>query len=118
MKNINIEEEKRIFAQNLLYYMNILGLRQKDISTIAGVSAPTVSEWLARKKMPRMDKVSLLAKHFGVNKSDLVEEKEKPAISSERERLIKQANELLGRYSEEDLAWVLQMLERVPPSEK
>lgn len=46
------------------------------------------------------------------------EEKEKPAISSERERLIKQANELLGRYSEEDLAWVLQMLERVPPSEK
>ena len=43
--------------------------------------------------------------------------KEKPAISSERERKIKRATELLERYSEEDLGLVLQMLERIP-SEK
>lgn len=117
MSNIG---NKETMAKNLAYYLERSNMTQREMAEVVGVAASTFNDWMKAKKYPRIDKIEIMANYFGISKSDLIEEKEnkKPAISSERERLIKQANELLGRYSEEDLAWVLQMLERVPPSEK
>lgn len=68
------------------------------------------------------DRLVMIADYLGVSCDYLMgtenTKKETPTVTSERDRKIKRATELLERYSEEDLAWVLQMLERMPPSEK
>lgn len=66
---------KDVFAANLRRYMEQTGKTQRDIAKIAEVSPPTVNDWLHSKKYPRIDKIERLAKHFGILKSDLIEEK-------------------------------------------
>lgn len=70
---MNFEWSNEIFAENLRWYKDEANMNQKEIAAVAGVSSPTVSEWLCAKKMPRMDKVEKLANHFGIQKSDLLE---------------------------------------------
>lgn len=66
---------KEVFAKNLQYYLNISGKTQKEVAQEVGVSAPTMSDWVSGKKYPRIDKIELLAKQFGILKSDLIENK-------------------------------------------
>ena len=68
---------KEVFAKNLNIYMNQFDLNQKQIAEIAGVSPPTVNDWIKARKYPRIDKIDILADHFGVLKSDLTEDKAK-----------------------------------------
>ena len=83
---------KEVFAKNLRYYMEQKGKTQKELSEIVGVSAPTMNDWLKAKKYPRIDKIEILANYFGILKSDLIEEKEKPTnddgLSENRKALI------------------------------
>ena len=82
---------KEVFAANLKRYMDQWGKSQKELAEIAGVSAPTMHDWLKAKKYPRIDKIEILANYFGILKSDLIEEKEKPAdsgLSESRKALI------------------------------
>lgn len=73
---------KSIFATNLKKYMALNNVTRRDLCAALGFSYYTVSDWCNGKKYPRMDKVEILAKYFGIQKSDLieenVEEKEKP----------------------------------------
>lgn len=69
------EWSKEVFAKNLTYYMEQSGKNQKELAQVAGVSAPTLNEWIKAKKFPRIDKIQRLADYFGVLKSDLIEEK-------------------------------------------
>ena len=64
-----------VFAKNLRYYMESRGKNQKELAEIVGVSAPTMNDWLKAKKYPRIDKIEIMAKYFGILKSDLIEEK-------------------------------------------
>ena len=66
---------KEVFAANLRRYMEQRGKSQKELAEIAGVSAPTMHDWLKAKKYPRIDKIEMLANYFGILKSDLIEEK-------------------------------------------
>lgn len=66
---------KEVFATNLRYYMESRGKSQKELAEIAGVSAPTVNDWLKAKKYPRIDKIEKMSNYFGILKSDLIEEK-------------------------------------------
>ena len=82
------EYDKTIFARNLNQCMEEKGVKQTDICALLSVSKSTVSSWCSGEKMPRMDKVETLADYFGIQKSDLIEEKgaftqkeEAPAIS-------------------------------------
>lgn len=68
---------KEVFAKNLRFYMERAGLNQKEVAEIAGVSAPTVNDWLKAKKYPRIDKIEKLSNYFRILKSDLIEEKTK-----------------------------------------
>ena len=72
---MKFEWSNEIFAENLRRYKDEANLSQKELAAIAGVSSPTVSEWLHGKKMPRMDKVERIANYFGIEKSDLLERK-------------------------------------------
>ena len=65
---------KKVFAKNLNYYLRKSGDRQLDIANVAKVSQGTVSDWLKQRSYPRMDKIQLLAEHWGIEMADLVEE--------------------------------------------
>lgn len=66
---------KEIFAKNLRYYIERSGKTQKDFAEIVGVAYSTFNDWINAKKYPRIDKIEILANYFGIQKSDLIEEK-------------------------------------------
>lgn len=66
---------KEIFARNLRYYIDRSGKTQKDFADIVGVAYSTFNDWMNAKKYPRIDKIEILANYFGIQKSDLIEEK-------------------------------------------
>lgn len=73
-------DNKALFAANLNKYMRKYNKSRRDISEALRISYYTVSDWCVGKKYPRMDKVEKLAMFFGIQKSDLIEDKtEKPA---------------------------------------
>lgn len=68
---------KEVFAENLTYYLNKFNKSQKEVADILNVSTSTFNDWMKAKKYPRIDKIEMLAKYFGVLKSDLIEKKMK-----------------------------------------
>ena len=50
------------------------GLSQKELARIAGVSDKAVSTWESGSKEPRMGAVQKIADHFGLKKSNLIED--------------------------------------------
>ena len=93
---------KEIFARNLRKYMEGMGKTQRDMAAIVGVSTATFSEWINAKKFPRIDKIEMLANYFGIQKSDLIEDK-KPSAESSEELLDKEIIERLMSLSPEEL---------------
>ena len=71
------DDYKRIFAKKLNFYMAKCGKTQNDLVHDFGYRASTVSDWCNGKKLLRMDKIQALADYFGVEKSDLIEDKPK-----------------------------------------
>lgn len=69
------EDYRRIFARNLSRYMELCNKKQADIINDLGINKSAVSTWINGTRMPRMDKVQALADYFGINKSDLLEDK-------------------------------------------
>lgn len=75
------EKERQIFSKNLNYYMQKNNKTQTDLIDDLKINKSTISTWCNGTKMPRMGKIQTLADYFGINKSDLVEEK--PSLSDE-----------------------------------
>lgn len=94
--------DKTIFARNLNYYLAKNGESQIDIVRFLGVSKSTVSAYCSGSQVPRIDKIELLAQHFGIQKSDLIDEKQPP-----------EAGEL------SDIAMqIAKMVDRLPPESR
>lgn len=68
---------KAIMAKNIQYYMDINKKTRNDICTDLGFSYTTFCDWVNAKTYPRIDKIELMANYFGIEKSDLVEDKSK-----------------------------------------
>ncbi len=66
---------KEIMAKNIKYYMNKNKIRSTDVCGTLKIPMPTFSDWINAKTYPRIDKIELMANYFGIEKSDLVEEK-------------------------------------------
>ena len=66
---------KKVFAENLKYYIAVKGILQKDVAAAVRVSQGTITDWLSCRSYPRMDKIQLLAEYFEIQMSDLVEER-------------------------------------------
>ena len=74
---------KDIFSTNLNRKMEEAKKTRRDISEALSISYYTVTDWVKGKKMPRMDKVEMLAKYFGCLISDLIEEEKNSPQKSE-----------------------------------
>lgn len=117
------DRNKEIMAANIKKYMERKGVTNQQLCDALGFKYTTFIDWTKGVTYPRMPKIEAMANYFGIKKSDLIEEKmpeenKKPTVTSERERKIMRATELLQEYSEEDLLWVIQMLEKMSPKEK
>ena len=66
---------KEIMAKNIKYYMDKNGIRPTDICGTLKIPMATFSDWINAKTYPRIDKIELIANYFGIEKSDLVEER-------------------------------------------
>lgn len=73
---------KQVFAKNLETYMKINNIDRSQLCTALGIKYPTVSAWLSASKYPRIDKIEMLANYFGIQKSDLIENKEHQMVSN------------------------------------
>jgi len=62
------------------------------MADIVGVSSSTFNDWIKGKKYPRIDKIEFMANYFGIQKSDLIEDKKESSpneeILTEGERLM------------------------------
>lgn len=69
------DEQKLIFSKNLNKYLAVTNKTQKEVAEKINVSPQTFNTWCQGIALPRMGKVQLLADYFGINKSDLIDEK-------------------------------------------
>ncbi len=69
---------KKIFSNNLKHYMELNKKDRNEICNLLGFKYSTFSDWYNGNKYPRIDKIEILANYFGIEKSDLIEDKNKP----------------------------------------
>lgn len=70
-------KSKEIFSANLENLMSSRGIDRNKLCSDLGLKYTTVRDWLKGITYPRIGKIELLADYFGVNKSDLIEDKSK-----------------------------------------
>lgn len=68
---------KEIFSRNLKYYMIINNKTRNDVCKDLGFKYTTFTDWYNGNIYPRIDKIEMLANYFRIEKSDLIENKEK-----------------------------------------
>ena len=98
---------KEIFAKNLRYFVERSGKSQKDIAEYVGVAASTFNDWAKAKKYPRIDKIEILANYFGIQKSDLIEEKMTEEKEKDNEALV---NFIVRMRTDKDFFYVVETL--------
>lgn len=62
------------FSTNIKLLRDRFSLHQEDIAKIAGVTNKAVSTWESGKRQPKMGIVQLLANHFNLSVSNLIED--------------------------------------------
>ena len=66
---------REVFSRNLQRYMDLNHLSRSDVCAALGFKYSTFTDWVNGNKYPRIDKIEMLANYFGVEKSDLIENK-------------------------------------------
>lgn len=110
---------KEVLARNLTMYLHRSGKSQREMAEIMGVSSSTFNDWANGRKYPRIDKIEFLANYFGIQKSDLIENKEKNSPDelqlTEGERTLLN---LFRKVPEDRQQMVLQMIQAALSSPK
>ena len=73
-------ENAVIFSRNLRHYVKLFGKTGKEIADAIDVSPASISYWMSGKKYPSSDNIELLARYFGIQKSDLIEERDRKKV--------------------------------------
>lgn len=66
---------KEIMAKNIRHYMDLHGKSRNDMCEALAVKYTTFTDWVNGNTYPRIDSIELMANYFGIEKSDLVEER-------------------------------------------
>lgn len=101
-------EYKIIFSKNLKKYMQLNNKTQQDLIKDLGLSSSTVSNWCTGQKLPRMNKIEMLASYFGINKSDLLEEKNSNKPIDEDIIRIERARSQMNSEDKENMMTILE----------
>ena len=76
---------KDIMAKNLKYYIEKSGKDRRELAEAWGFPYSTLSEWINGRKYPRIDRIEIMADYFGIQKSDLIEDKDRDQTAEEKE---------------------------------
>ncbi len=68
------QEYGKIIGKNLRRIASDANKTQADISRDLRINKATISSWMNGTRVPRMDKVDLLAHYFNVSRQDIMEE--------------------------------------------
>lgn len=68
------EEQKRIFAKNLNYYITKSGKQQKEVAEDLGFSYTTFNTWCKGKILPKAGKIQAIADYFRVLTTQLTDD--------------------------------------------
>lgn len=68
------EENKRILAENIKYFMAQKGVTNQQVCADLGLKYTTFVEWIKAGAYPRIGAVEKLAQYFGCEKKDLIED--------------------------------------------
>ena len=68
--------------------MEIKGVTSADVCRALNFKTNTFSNWINAKIYPRIDKIEMLARYFGISKAALVEDSENIVLSSKEEKII------------------------------
>lgn len=105
-------EYKKVFSKNLKKYMRINNKEQIDLINDLGFNKSAVSTWCNGTRLPRMDKVQMLADYFGIEKSDLIEDK--PNASKPSNAFTTLAAHFEGdEFTDEEMEEIIQFAEFV-----
>lgn len=106
---------RKVFSENLRYYIGKSGEKKKDVAKKCGISATTISDWLSCRSYPRMDRIEALAKHWGINMSDLVEKRSMDNSYYLTQIAKETANELI---SDPEALKIYQEIKKLSPANK
>ena len=94
---------KTVFAENFMYYLQKNNEKQIDISKLCNVSQASVNDWIKMRTYPRMDKIQILAEHWGIDMTALVEKQTiRDFINKEKRSLVNEMvedNDALRLYT-------------------
>ena len=113
---------KSIFASNLQKYMELHRKSRRDVCDALGFNYYTFTDWVKGKKYPRMDKVEMLAEYFGIQKSDLIEDKsqeeiKEPAMYDGLSENQKKLIEFAQSVPEDKAALILKVIQSIVESD-
>lgn len=101
---MNDIEQKKIFSNNLNYYLHLHNKTQKEVADSISVSPQTFNTWCQGIALPRMGKIQKLADYFHIGKSDLVDKKETLSkIEKQQPKILEYYDQLndLGKHEAE-----------------
>ncbi len=104
---------KVVMAKNLQYYMELNGVSRQDVCDALKIKYTTFTDWVKGNVYPRIDKIELLANYFGIEKSDLVEDRarcaSKISVTQDEAELLNDYNMLSDNGKEEALKRVREL---------
>lgn len=84
--------QKDSFKRALAYYLSVAGKNQSDLCRDLNLTSSTVSEWYTGKRVPRADRVQLLADYLNAPIEQFLNFQDPPKENS-IEELLKAVNE-------------------------
>ena len=109
---------KEIFSKNLKYYIDKCGKDRRELAEIWGFPYSTLSEWINGRKYPRIDRIEIMADYFGILKSDLIEEKEKPTIDDGLTESQRKLIDFAKTVPEDKAAMILRVMQSILESDE
>lgn len=73
---MGINEYAEMVGKKIRFLLDQNEMTQKELADKLGVSTATVSNWCTGVKTPRMGKIDMMCKIFGINRSEFVGENE------------------------------------------
>ena len=93
-------EEKRYVEpkERLIEMMSILDLKQTDIAEKTGIPKSAISQYVSGKRLPRIDKIAIIANAYGLNPTWLLGYNNVPMYKADVERRAEKEYSLVRKY--------------------